>query len=61
MSWYDFDAPTASVVVVVHRNTPAVMTHSGSECDATVPAGIVSEMTTPAGSTVGPLFVTVIV
>ena len=61
VSWYDLDAPTASGVTVVHRKTPAVMVHSASASLAFVPAGIVSEMTMPAGSMFGPLFVTVIV
>ncbi len=61
VSWYDLDAPTASVVVVVHRKTPAAMVQSGSVSDPTVFTGIVSETTTPAGSMFGPLFVTVIV
>ena len=61
VSWYDLDAPTASVLVVVHRKTPATMVQSGSASDPTVFTGIVSEITTPAGSMSGPLFVTVIV
>jgi hypothetical protein len=61
VSRYDLDAPTASVAVVVHRKTPTVMMQSGSDSDPTVPAGIVSEITMPAGSISGPLFVTVIV
>ncbi len=45
----------------MHVNVPAAITQSGSDSDPTVPAGIGSEMTAPAGSSDGPLFVTVIV
>ena len=61
VSWYDRDAPTASVVVVVHRKTPARIAQSASASLPTVPAGMLSVITTPAGSMSGPLFVTVIV
>ncbi len=61
MSWYDLEAPTASGDTVVHRKRTAVRVQSGSASDAVVPAGIVSEMTMPAGSMSRPLFVTVIV
>ena len=42
-------------------NVPAAMAQSASVSEPTVPAGIGSETTTPAGSADGPLFVTVIV
>ena len=56
-----FTAPTASGAVVVHRKTPAVIAQSASASLPTVFAGIVSDTTTPAGTTAGPLFVKVIV
>ena len=56
-----FTAPTASGAVVVHRKTPAVIAQSASASLPTVFAGIVSDTTIPAGTTVGPLFVKVIV
>ena len=43
------------------RTCRAAIEQSASASEPVVPAGIVSVITTPAGSTDGPLFVTVIV
>ncbi len=56
-----FTAPTASGADVVHRKTPAVIAQSASASLPTVFTGIVSDTMTPAGTTVGPLFVRVMV
>ncbi len=61
VSMYATDVPTPSGADVVQVKTPATIAQSGSVSAALVPAGIGSEMTTPAGSTEGPLFVSVIV
>ena len=61
VSWNEIDVPTVSGADVVHVNTPAAIAQSASDSEATVPAGIGSLTTTPAGSTDGPLLVSVIV
>ena len=61
MSWYEIDVPTVSGADVVHVNAPAAIEQSASDSEPIVPAGIGSETTTPAGSTDGPLLVSVIV
>ena len=45
----------------MHVNVVAVSVQSASVSEATVPAGIWSVTTTPAGTSDGPLFVTVMV
>ena len=44
---------------MVHEKTPPAIEQSASDSDPFVPAGIVSETATPAGTVEGPLFVTV--
>ena len=61
VSRYETDPPGASGADVVHVNVTAEVTQSGSSVVPVVPAGIVSETTTPTGSVEGPLFVTVTV
>ena len=61
VSWYVIDVPTARGADVVHVNAPAPIEQSSSDSEPVVPAGIGSETTTPAGSTDGPLLVSVIV
>jgi hypothetical protein len=46
---------------VVQTKTPEEIAQAASDSEPTVPPGIVSEITTPAGTVEGPLLVTVIV
>ncbi len=46
---------------MVHVNVPAAITQLGSLSEPTVPAGMGSDTTTPAGAVDGPPFVSVIV
>src|SRR6185312_10343126 len=55
------DAPAGNMAVVVHVNVVAVSAQSASLSEAMVAAGIWSVTTIPAGTTDGPLFVTVMV
>src|SRR5258706_322224 len=61
VSWYETPPPTAIGADVVKVNVPAAIVQSASASLPTVPAGMVSEMTTPAGICDGPLFVAVMV
>jgi hypothetical protein len=61
VSWNEIDVPTVSGADVVHVNTPAPIVQSASVSEPVVPAGMRSDSTTPAGSTDGPLLVSVIV
>ena len=61
VSWYEIVVPTVSGAAVVHVNTPAPIAQSASVSEPTVPVGIASVITAPAGSTDGPLLVSEIV
>src|SRR5882672_5939205 len=49
VSWYETTPPTGIGALVVHVNVPAAIEQSASDSLPTVPAGIASESTTPAG------------
>ena len=61
VSWYEIEVPLPRGADVTQLNTPATIVQSASDSEPVVPAGIGSEMTTPAGWIEGPLFASVIV